>query len=486
MKGAFPGLPGASLARTAIWLLAMLVLSPLAHAWRLEAGQASTNNTFNDPTFRQITFQQAFDVPPIVVVLASDQGGDSSDLRIRAVTETGFEVAPPEPTGNDGAHVAMDFDYIAVEPGIHYLPDGTQIVAGRHDTSTVQRANLVGGPSGYDLVPFGATLSGAATVLATIQTTNSETAADLSVPSTPWLTVVMINPSDVDFEVALERSEVAGGTVQTETIGYVAIVSGSSGSFLDTGDVTTSYAASTTADNIVGNDNGCRTHVFSSASFAQPRVVASKLSRDGGDGGWLRQCSLSGTEIGLFVEEDIANDSERAHTTEIAGVVAFSRSFHAEFNGELQGAKTVSVEDAPALAGTDPLSIPGARVRYALNVSSIGNTVIDPGTIELIDSLPSDVRLLLSDIDGLGSGPVRFSPGAVPTGLTYTFSGLASTTDDVDFSTDGVDFSYVPVLAGDGTDGDITHIRIKPQGLFEPQSGTQIPSFTVEFDALVE
>ncbi|MEO1029211.1 MAG: hypothetical protein AAFX02_09180, partial [Pseudomonadota bacterium] len=277
----------------------MAAISLPAHAWHLEAGQASTNNTFNDPTFRQVTFQQAFDVPPIVVVLATDQGGDPSDLRIRSVTTTGFEVAPPEPTGSDGPHVDMDFDYIAIEPGTHFLPDGTQILAGFHDTSTVQRAGVVGGPSGYDTISLGTTLTSTATVLATIQTTNSETSADLSVPSSPWLTTVMRNPSTTDFEVALERSEVSGGTVLTETIGYIAIASGTSSTFLDTANVSTSFAASNTADNIVGTDNACRTHTFSSTAFAQPRVVASKLSRDGGDGGWMRRCSLSGSDIGL-------------------------------------------------------------------------------------------------------------------------------------------------------------------------------------------
>lgn len=486
MYGVFSGQSQAGLARAFIWLLVAFASSPLAYAWRLEAGQASTFDTFSTSGFRFVAFQEQFDVPPIVVVLATDQGGDPSDLRIRNVTVSGFEVAPFEPTGNDGPHVAMDFDYIAAEPGSYFLPNGDRLIAGSMTTAEVQRAGVVGGPNGYENVPLGVTLTSTPTVLASIQSTNSEPGITTAGPSVPWLTPVANNVAFDNFDIALERSEVAAGSVVAETIGYIVLASGSSGSFDDTGGTPTEWAASNTSDSITGSGNGCTNHTFSTSAFSAARVVATKTSRDGGDGGWLRQCSLNGTEIGLQVEEDIANDTERNHTTETASVLAFSRSFHASFNGELTGAKTVSIEAAPGADGADPLSIPGARVRYALEVSSVGNTVIDPDTIELVDALPDDVRFVISDIDGVGSGPVRFSNGAVATGLTYSFANVSSTTDDLDFSTDGTDFTYVPILGADGTDPAISHIRVRPKGIFAPQIGAQSPSFTIEFDAIVE
>ena len=85
-----------------LWLFSQ---ATKAHAWRLEAGQVTTLNTASTPLFTSVTFQETFDVIPIVVALPSDQGGDPAALRIRSVTTSGFEISAVEPTGNDGPHI---------------------------------------------------------------------------------------------------------------------------------------------------------------------------------------------------------------------------------------------------------------------------------------------------------------------------------------------------------------------------------------------
>ena len=131
-------------------------------------------------------------------------------------------------------------------------------------------------------------------------------------------------------------------------------------------------------------------------------------------------------------------------------------------------------------------SIPGNEVRYRLSAQSIGNSAIDSGTIIFTDALPSEIALKVDDIGAAGSGPVRFIDGTPNSGLSYNFSGLSSTTDDVDFSNDGgTSFTYTPIDDGSGVDDNVTHIRISPSGSFLASDGTGTPNFAVEFDAVI-
>jgi len=235
-----------------------------AHGWRLEAGQVTTLSTASSPIFTSVSFQETFDATPIVVALPTDQGGDPSALRIRSVTTNGFEVTAVEPTGNDGPHISMNIHYIAIEPGTHRLPDGTQIAAGIHPTASIQSKFL---PSSRDLVPFGTTLDAAASVVAAIQSVNSESGAIPSAPSSPFLTVTPLNANASSVELALERSEDISGNVVSEDIGWIAFPSNNNGTFTDTLDNAIGWDARITGDSVVGWDDGCTLHDFSAANW---------------------------------------------------------------------------------------------------------------------------------------------------------------------------------------------------------------------------
>ena len=469
----------------AILLLFLFIASSNhnAHAWKLESGAVTTNDTFSTTTFTPVNFLELFDTTPVVVALATNQGGDSAALRIRNVTTSGFEISVVESPGEDGPHVSMDIHYIAMEPGINVLPTGELVVAGLHTTNTVQRQSNVGGPSGWDTINFGVTLSSTATLIAALQTMNSESGTPPSSTSQPFLSVAVRNLSATNAQLAIERSEVTLGSVSNETIGYIAFPSNTNGSFNDISNTFTQWRASTSADNIVGWDNACRTHTFSATAFSSARVVATKNSRDGSDGGWLRRCSLTSTTIGLQVDEDVSNDSERAHTTESVGVLAFSRSFHANFQGQLEVDKTVSIVNAPTNAPGKLFALPGATARYNLLIRSSGNLPIDNNALTFIDPIPANTGLVVTDIGATGSGPIRFKDGSPSSGLTYNFASLASTTDDISFSNDGGStFSYTPTVDASGTDLAVTHIRVTPQGSFAPNN----TSFEIEFDVIIQ
>jgi hypothetical protein len=71
--------------------------------------------------------------------------------------------------------------------------------------------------------------------------------------------------------------------------------------------------------------------------------------------------------------------------------------------------------------------------------------------------------------------------GSPSSGLTYAFTSLSSTTDNVDFSNNGGStYTYTPVPDSNGFDAAVTNIRISPQGIFAASSGTN-PYFQVRF-----
>ena len=464
----------------ALIVLATLLSASLAQAGRIEAGTFTAHDTFDNPNPVRVTFQQSFDVPPIVVVLSNNVGSNSAAMQITNVTTTGFDELIREADAFDGPHLAKDTHYIAVEPGRHLLPGGAVIEAGRISTAAVQRGSGVGGPATWQSVSFSSPLPTTPSVISQIQTANSETRPIATQTSQPFITATLSALSTSGFLVALERSEAnQGPTPSTETIGWIAFPSGANGTFTATNSDTIQWSALTTTANIRGWDDGCFTNGFGLTSV----VIAKKVTRNGGDGGWLRRCSLSSSQIGLVVDEDTARDTERSHTGESASIFAFSQSFHANLAADLDVTKVrLSVDDG---RGGD-FGIPGALVTYLITVRNAGNAPPDPGTLIVTESIPTGLKFVVTDLSGTGSGPVEFAQGSPATGLTCAFVALTAPSDCLFFSTDGLDFSYSPSDSGDGTDEDVRFIQIRPSGFMNGDSGSGAPQFTLRMRARID
>jgi len=313
-----------------IFFLSTLVL----FAWKMEADTMVVKNTTNG-IITHINFRQAYDSIPLVFTLATDTGSDSATLRIVNVTTTGFDVYSVEPDGNDGAHASMSaVPYIAIEEGNHELPNGTKIVASKISTNKFQSRILAG--SSYENISLSGFTS-TPVVLGQIQSRNSERNDVLvpTAPSQPWITTVIRSVNNSGFELALERSETQAGTLQHEDVAYLAIDSGLNGSdsyFASNEAKKIEFESIRSADIIQGWSNSSTGYVVNfSKSYSDPMVVVTKNTRDGVDGGWLRRRSISTSSIALVVDEDIANDSDRSHITEIVGLLLFSEAFDAEF-----------------------------------------------------------------------------------------------------------------------------------------------------------
>lgn len=123
----------------------------------------------------------------------------------------------------------------------------------------------------------------------------------------------------------------------------------------------------------------------------------------------------------------------------------------------------------PVNGTTNPKLIPGALADYTITVSSPSSYTVSANSIVVIDELPGSVGLFVNSIGGTPASPIAFTPGMST--LTFSYSGLSSMTDDIDFSNNGgASWTYVPVPDASGVDSAITHFRILPNGSMPPGS----------------
>lgn len=305
----------------------ILILFPIyVFAWKMESGSIKLNDTYDDANWVQVSLQQTYDTPPLIFLLPTSAGGDPCALRIKNVTKDSFEVLQVEPADEDGPHVKMTVNYLAIDSGEHFLSDGTRIVAGKISTKAQQAYKNVDIETSWEHISFDDTFADTPIVLGMIQTLNNEEADIPNEASKPFLTTVIDNVDSSGFDIALERSEAVPGDVNnTETIAYLAIDNDKNGT-ISTIDENILYEIAS-KDDVKGKDDGCYNYEFKNQYSDAPNVLATKQTRKGNNGGWFRRCNLDENETGLFVDEDQYNDSERSHIKEVAGIFVLEKAF---------------------------------------------------------------------------------------------------------------------------------------------------------------
>ena len=374
------------------WLAVMLGLLCYlpAMAWQIEVEDV----TLNWNNFVTVNFQQAFPagVTPVVVSLTPGTRGAANDepavVRIRNVTNVGFEIAIVEPAGSDGRYEnnGAVVSYLAVEPGVHQFPNGDLIEAGTVTTNALQRGNGVGGAEGWTTQALAAGFPSPPALVGMPQTMNNEGALTgapgNNQQSEVWVTMTTQNVNTGSFQTAIERSEVNNQpllfNLQAETMGYIVMENGAAGMFQDINGDDVAYESFRTGDNVRGWGNACFNHPgggFFQAYAGPPRAFASKIQHAGGDGGWIRQCAISVTSVGVAIDEDLDRDNERNHTTEDVGILVFGEPFVAiiEPDPEPLLRKTVMVDNDPINDDVNPKAIPGAEVLYTIRVENLGD-----------------------------------------------------------------------------------------------------------------
>ena len=120
---------------------------------------------------------------------------------------------------------------------------------------------------------------------------------------------------------------------------------------------------------------------------------------------------------------------------------------------------------------SNPKAIPGAVMLYTINVSNQGAGAVDSDTMVITETVPTGSELF---VDTSGGDPVAFTDGPVVSGLTYSYAG------DVTFSNQpggGPPYSYSPTPNALGYDPLVTGFRINPGWAGECRGRRQLPEF---------
>jgi hypothetical protein len=143
----------------------------------------------------------------------------------------------------------------------------------------------------------------------------------------------------------------------------------------------------------------------------------------------------------------------------------------------LQVQKTSAALSDPFNGGSNPKSIPGAFHVYTVRVTNQGAGTVDNTTIQIVDAIPANTVMC-----GLTAIPVTFANGLPSSGLTFTYTALGSTTDDLDFSSaaSGTNWGYAPPTGSD-CDSNIRRIRARPRGIMAGAAASGAPSFEISF-----
>ncbi len=249
---------------------------------------------FGDGEVVRIDFTEAL-TSPIIHLSSTNAGGNEFSLRVISVDANGFNFRLEEWEDEDGPHGATEtITWIAVEPGVHTLPDGRIVEAGTTiATTTSSSVSLAGG---FTDTPV---------VLTNVMSANDGDVVD----SDPF------NTSSTGFDVRLQEGSLSDGVNTGETVGYIAIETGGDGSW--------GYAT-----NQSGLDSG-NTNFALGGALTDGAVLAETQTvneTDAGNVAFANTTSTGGTTgtIRLRFDEE-SGDGETAHGNEDVGIVGFER-----------------------------------------------------------------------------------------------------------------------------------------------------------------
>lgn len=262
-----------------------------------EAGSISTNSpTENAPI--TVTLTEPL-TNPVFALSATNEGGNQFILRITDQTldadgnTTSFTFIIEEWEYHDGPHGAVEnINWLAIEEGVHTLPDGRVIEAGTSDVSST--SNNTG-----TTASFAGDFDDPPVVLTSVMSENDTTTVD-SDPS---------NITADGFNLTLQEEEGQDGAHGTETIGWIAIQSGGDGN-------------SGTANTFDGVDENTD-ELGLGATYANGIVLAETQTINGGDTATVVIDAQSSSTVSVFIEEEQSANSEMGHVNETVGIIAF-------------------------------------------------------------------------------------------------------------------------------------------------------------------
>lgn len=257
-----------------------------------EVGTISGATQTGSTQWHSISFTETL-LNPIVKMTANTQNGDPFTLRVRNVTNTGFEWQIDEFAYQDGVHAtAEDISWIAINEGTHTLDNGQVIQAGTVDIQN-ETQNTVSFHSNFTSSPI---------VFSQIMTDNDPNAN----------VTRQRNVTNGSFNVQMQGEEALDNTIQQETVGWIAIDIG--------GSVSDGIVSNITGNSVTHAD----TNVIFGGNFASgnPAFFADMQTIDGGDTAYTSGTNITATDATVSIEEEQSANAEVNHTTENVGYLA--------------------------------------------------------------------------------------------------------------------------------------------------------------------
>jgi len=294
-------------------------------------------------TWTTVNLANSYTSPVVVCTVNYANNTTPVVARVRNVSSTSFEVKLQNPSG--GSVAADDVHYVVMEEGQWELPDGTPIEAARV-TSDGTNENNDWSTAAMESYTYQNSYS-SPVVLGQVMSAND---ADWSVFWTQGSSRTA-PPSSSTCYVGKEVAEDTDTTRATETLGVIVIETAS-------GTVEgVNYQSFLGGDTVKGVGNAPPYSYSLSGFSSTPEVgIAVQAAMDGGNGGWAvlyGASPLSSSSIGLAIDEDQINDSERSHITEQVGVLVFESAVSLELT-----APGPSPTDTPVPPTDTPTSPP--------------------------------------------------------------------------------------------------------------------------------
>ncbi|MEL7150159.1 MAG: Hint domain-containing protein [Pseudomonadota bacterium] len=259
-----------------------------------EAGSLFANTTTTGQAI-PVTFEEPL-INPVIVLSGTNFGGNKFSFRVidvqtnAAGEATGFTFTIDEWENHDGPHPAVEnIHWLAIESGVHELPDGRIIEAGYSDADSDGESVALNG--GFTTTP---------TVLTTVASDNEPSNVD----SDPF------NITASGFDLNVEEAESQDGVHGLETVGWIAIEPGGDGT-------------SGTAQTVGGIDSGWTNNIDYGATYTDRVVVAETQTQNDPDTGNLEFRNIDANNVDIRFEEDTSVDGDNGHADETIALVTF-------------------------------------------------------------------------------------------------------------------------------------------------------------------
>ncbi|MGI2021539.1 DUF6701 domain-containing protein [Shewanella glacialipiscicola] len=325
---------------------------------------------FGKATSTSVTFEHVFSsgVTPLVFLMptisSSNPSGDGpASVFISSVSATGFSWTQRQPPSSSAAVTMPEVHWIAVTPGSYALSDGKRLTAGTVVTNSA--LNMSSSAWVNQTLDLGLSVR-----LNQLQTRNNNCwLTSVSQPSANGISLNM-DTSEVYTVTGTSRRCQPGNlnTLANETIAYFAIEPGVGTITLSGEPINYQFANALTHSSGSSTRDLATQCTFNTSltGFGNPpTLVAGKSSRDGGDGGWLRRCNLSATQVSMVNDEDTYGDNERSHLAEDYGFVALEKVAPVEecFTDDFSRSSLGNDWATKVLGSSTPPAINGGRLR---------------------------------------------------------------------------------------------------------------------------